>query len=120
MICTITSLTLDKPWGFFRFSWDALQITKQLRGSGQLSFQKGGIGMTHYTMTTWPDRETMQAFARSGAHLEAMKKSARYAREIRTYTFEADAAPAWEDAKSILLEKGKVLRFGNRQGQGKT
>lgn len=111
MICTITSLTLRNPWQFFRFSWDAYAITRQMQSSGHLEFRKGGLGLTHYTLSAWPDRPTMEAFARSGAHIEAMKKSARYAREIRTLSYEADALPDWPSAKQLLQEKGKVLRF---------
>jgi hypothetical protein len=53
----------------------------------------------------------MKEFARSGAHLEAMKKSALLAEEIRTYTYETDLLPTWQDAKVLLLNKGKVLRY---------
>lgn len=43
--------------------------------------------------------------------MQAMKDSARIAREIRTITIDADTLPSWKRAKRILQE-GKVMRFG--------
>lgn len=61
-------------------------------------------------MTLWNDDNELKEFAKSGAHLDAMKKSKEIAKEIRTITIDADRLPSWDDAKK-LLENAKVLRF---------
>ena len=110
MKATITSLELRKPWDFFNLSWQALKISRQVKTSGCLEFQKRGIWMKHYTMTLWPDESTMRNFAGSGAHLEAMRNSRKIAREIRTLTIDATELPNWKKAKH-LLQQGKVIVY---------
>ncbi len=110
MKVTITSIELKGPFKFFALSVQALQILKQLKTTNCKDFRKKGFWTTHYTMTLWNNTEEMSAFAKSGAHLEAMKKSSKMAKEIRTITIDADALPSWKEAKQ-LLEKGKVIRY---------
>lgn len=64
----------------------------------------------HYTMTLWNNETELQEFARSGAHLEAMKKSHKIAKEIRTVTIEVETLPNWKQAKK-LLENGTVYKY---------
>lgn len=111
MIVTVTSLELRNIFLFFPFSLAALGVVQQLKKSDATSFKSTGIGKKHYTLSLWPDAETMRSFARSGAHLSAMKKSSSFAKEIRTYSFESDKMPDWKSAKALLLEHGKVLTF---------
>jgi hypothetical protein len=61
-------------------------------------------------MSLWQSEADMKAFAKSGAHLEAMKSSARIAKEIRSVTIDAEELPSWEEAKE-LLKTGRVMRF---------
>lgn len=110
MKVTITSLELKGPMKFFALSAAAFKIMKQMRTTGHLAFKKRGIWTRHYTMSLWPDEESLKAFARSGAHLEAMKRSKEIAKEIRTITIEADQLPNWKEAK-LLLAQAKVLQF---------
>ncbi|MBN1205939.1 MAG: hypothetical protein JXB05_13565 [Myxococcaceae bacterium] len=53
----------------------------------------------------------MKDFARSGAHLMAMKSSRALSTEIRTYTFVADSMPSWKAARQLISTHGKVLSF---------
>ncbi len=110
MKATITSIELKGPFKFFPLSIYAWKVTKQLQNSNNLEFKKTGLWMKHYTMTLWPGEKELNDFARSGAHLEAMKSSRKIAREIRTLTFETEELPDWRSAKK-MLEKGKVLTF---------
>lgn len=64
----------------------------------------------HYTMTLWNSDAELKEFAKSGAHLEAMKKSKNIAKEIRTITIDTDSLPSWKEAKK-LLENGKVFKY---------
>ena len=43
-----------------------------------------------------------------------MNESSELASEIRTYTYQADEFPSWQEAKGKLLESGKSLEFINR------
>lgn len=110
MKATITSIKLKGPLKFFALSASALQIIKQLKASDCKEFKKKGIWTTHYTMTLWDNEDELQAFARSGAHLNAMKASKKIAREIRTITIDRDSLPNWNEAKS-LLKNGKVMKY---------
>ena len=58
------------------------------------------------TVTAWENREVMLAFMRSGVHLKAMKAFLKIATG-RTFGYEADEIPTWEEAYSMLMEKGK-------------
>ena len=65
----------------------------------------------HYTMTLWENEEDLKTFAKSGAHLEAMQKGAKIASEIRTLTMDAEQLPDWKTAKTMLAERGNIMRY---------
>lgn len=112
MVIVVTSLRLRSLWGFFKLASMALRITRQMQAApGFRDFRKTGLGKLHFTLSAWDDEATMRHFARSGAHLESMQRSREIAAEIRTYTYYADALPAWPEAKRLLAEQGKVLAF---------
>lgn len=110
MKATITSIELKSPFDFFSLSMHALKITGQLKDSGYVEFRKKGIWKKHYTMTLWPDENTMKNFATTGAHLDAMRNSKKIAREIRTLTIDATELPKWKEAME-LLKQGKVIVY---------
>jgi hypothetical protein len=111
MLVTITLIELRNPFKFFPLSYTALGIIKQLKEVKCLANKNTGIWTTHYTMTLWESAEQMHGFAHSGAHLEAMKKSGKLAKEIRTLTYEATELPDWKTAKARIMTEGKVMRF---------
>ena len=110
MKATITSIELKGPFKFFALSCMALKIINQLKTSNCKEFKKTGFWTKHYTMTLWNNDEELSNFAKSGAHLEAMKKSSEIAKEIRTVTFEVDKLPDWKNAKKYL-ESAKVYKY---------
>ncbi|QCK16650.1 DUF3291 domain-containing protein [Mangrovivirga cuniculi] len=110
MKATITSIKLKKPWHFFVLSKMALRIFKQLKTTKCKQYKSTGFWTLHYTMTLWEEESDMKEFAKSGAHLEAMKRSSNIASEIHTITINAKNLPTWKEAK-LLLGKGKVLRY---------
>lgn len=110
MKATLTSIELKGPLKFFALSAQALQILRQLKATRVKDFKKKGFWTTHYTMTLWENESDLQDFARSGAHLEAMKNAAIIAKEIRTITIEAKSLPSWNEAKQIL-ENAKAIRY---------
>lgn len=110
MKATITSIELKGPLKFFALSAKALEIIKQLKSTNYKDFKKKGIWNKHYTMTLWNNENDLKEFAKSGAHLDAMKKSKSIAKEIRTITVETDSLPTWKEAIK-LLENAKVLKY---------
>ncbi len=84
---------------------------RQLKDTTCQSYKAQGFWTKHYTMTLWDSMDELKSFAKSGAHLEAMKKSAAISKEIRTLTLEASALPTWKEAKEMLFKDGKVLKF---------
>jgi hypothetical protein len=77
MKATITSIVLKGPLKFFALSANALNIIKQLKATNHKDFKKRGIWTKHYTMTLWNNESDLKEFAKSGAHLEAMKKASK-------------------------------------------
>jgi len=112
MIITITSIRLKTVWHFFKLSFFALRIVRQTKQErGFVSMKSTGFGYMHYTLSVWENEEALKRFARNGAHLEAMKQSRSIASEIRTYTFQSEQVPQWNEVKLTLKEKGKVFSF---------
>lgn len=110
MKATITSIELKGPLKFFALSAKAMAIIKQLKASKYKDFKKQGVWTKHYTMTLWDNEMDMRNFAKSGAHLEAMKISKQIAKEIRTITIDATVLPDWPEAKE-LLQAAKVIKY---------
>jgi len=102
MKATITLIHLKTPFHFFSLSLYALKILNQLKETNHLDFKKTGIGTKHYTMTLWKSEDELKAFSKSGAHKEAMKASAKLAKEIKTLTIDAEKLPDWKTAKEML------------------
>ena len=84
---------------------------KQMQTTNNLAMKKKGFWTMHYTMTLWNNEDDIKQFARTGAHLEAMKKSKSIAKEIRILTMDADSLPDWQTGINLLLEKGKVISY---------
>jgi len=110
MKATITSIELKGSLNFFALSCSAMKIMKQFKSTKYKGLKNKGMWTTHYTMTLWNSENEIKEFAKSGAHLEAMKKSSQIAKEIRTITIDADSLPDWKETKRIL-KSGKVLKF---------
>jgi hypothetical protein len=111
MKVTITSLELKSPWTFFSLSYQAMKILQQLAKTDCIQKKSTGFWTMHYTMTLWKSEADLRNFAKSGQHLESMKKGGQIAREIRTLTMDATQLPSWKDAKSLLKEKGRSIRY---------
>lgn len=87
-----------------------MYVVKQLKTIIFKRFKKKGIWTKHYTMTLWNSEEELRAFTESGAHKEAMGKSTKIAKKIRTINLDVDKLTSWSAAKELLKER-KVYRF---------
>jgi hypothetical protein len=112
MIITITSIKLKSLWHFFRLSYFGFTIVGQTKSQkGFIKLKNTGSGYLHYTMSCWQQEEDVKLFARSGAHLHAMRQAAKISTEVRIYTFAGEKMPDWKDAKTLVMEKGKVFTY---------
>lgn len=111
MVVVITSLELKDLWKFFGFANAARKIVRQLKKTNHQGYKSKGLGKTHFTMSLWPDEQSKNDFYRSGAHAKAMEKTAKYAKSVRFYVYEGDQLPNWDEAKRLLAENGRVVRY---------
>jgi hypothetical protein len=84
---------------------------KQANNASCVSLKSTGFWTTFYTMTLWKSMEDMKNFARTGAHLDAMKVSGKIAKEIRTLTIERSTLLSWKEAKQKVKSEGKMMQY---------
>ena len=107
MHISITGLKPKGIYGFIKF-W-----TLAIPSFGEAKSAKGNLysavkKMNGYqcTLTAWESREAMLVFMKNGVHLKAMKSFHSIATG-RTYGYEANIIPSWEEAYELLESKGK-------------
>jgi hypothetical protein len=111
MIVTISHIKLKSPSKFLLLTWHAIRSAWQLRfNKACVHYKTTGLLMAHYTISLWTNAEELKKFGHSGAHLDALKMTKFLAKEIRTFTYEDDKLPTWEEAKE-KLSRGRVITF---------
>ena len=107
MFTAITRVELKGATKLPRFFYYTSLINKQLKtSSGLISVKTSrGDGLEFWTLTTWENLKSMQDFARSGAHLKAMKIIGRIAKGTKSMHWETYTIPGWKEAKDKLLSK---------------
>ena len=112
MVITVTSIRLKRLWHFFKLTYLAMHVVRQMKGqAGFIKMKNTGFGYWHYTLSVWESEAHAKSFARAGAHLQAMKAGPTIATEVRIYTFQSDHIPGWKEAKQLVLERGKVTHY---------
>jgi len=112
MVITVTSIKLRSVWKFFKLSLFGYKVQKQIKTEkGFLKLKNTGFGKDHYTLSVWESEADLKRFSKTGAHAEAMRSSKELSTEIRIYTYTSDSIPDWKEAKTLLVEHGKVLNF---------
>jgi hypothetical protein len=112
MKVSITSIKLNSIWKLPSLAMYVMKIKRQSKKAGALEVaSKGGFGTIHYTMSLWPNEESIESFSKSDAHLEALKKSRQLAEEIQVLTMDGKALPALEEAKVLLEKEGRTIRY---------
>lgn len=107
MYISLTGLKPKNFWRTLQFWSLAIPSYKQVQtAEGNLHYAVKNMKGHQCTITAWESREQMLVFMRSGAHLKAMKAFHTIATG-RTYGYEAEAVPTWEEAYRLLQEKGK-------------
>ncbi|MEZ4360178.1 MAG: hypothetical protein R3B48_08355 [Kofleriaceae bacterium] len=111
MIVVVTYFRIRSIIRGFELFLHEHRIKKQLREMDCKGYRMRAILKDVYTMTMWETEEQMIRFARSGAHLESMKSTARLGSQFRSVTFEASAMPPWKEAIAKLEKDGKVVNY---------
>jgi hypothetical protein len=107
MYISITGLTPRNFWArlrFWRFAIPSFRQAQQAKGNTYCQVKK--IGVYQCTLTAWNSREDMLNFLRSGTHLKAMKAFHAIAKG-KTYGYESESIPTWEEAFELLERLGK-------------
>ena len=104
------SITGLKPKGilsfikFWRLAIPSFQQAQKAEGNKFCEVKR--INGFQCTLTAWESKEHMLKFIHSGIHLTAMKSFHKIATG-RTYGYESNSIPTWNEAFQILMEKGK-------------
>ena len=107
MHISITGLKPKGLIGWLRFWRLAIpSFTQAKSAEGNVFCEVKKINGFQCTLSAWESREQMLVFLRSGAHLKAMKAFSKIATG-RTYGYESDTVPSWQEAFQLLQEKGK-------------
>ena len=107
MYVSVTGLKVKRIWHLPRFWWHAIQSYRQAqRAPGIRSVEVRNVAGYQHTLTLWQSRRDMLNFMRSGAHLNAIR-AFRTIATGRTYGWDADAAPNWDDALTQWRELGR-------------
>jgi hypothetical protein len=64
------------------------------------------INKIQHTLTAWESKEQMVAYIHSGVHLKAMKAFRKIA-VGKTFGFESDRIPSWDEVHELWLKNGK-------------
>lgn len=108
MYISITGLKPKGVWGFIRFWTLAIPSFGEAKSAkGNISSAVKKVNGYNCTLTAWESREMMLVFMKNGVHLKAMKAFKTIATG-RTYGFESETIPNWDEAFSLLLSKGKT------------
>jgi hypothetical protein len=103
---SITGLKVRHAWRMPLFWVLTLRALAQARRApGNLSVKAGAIGGVHHTLTVWTDRDAMLAYLTSGAHRDAMRRSADIGTG-RVAGFVTDEVPPWAKVPAILAARG--------------
>jgi len=88
-----------------------MKVKSQSRKAGDKDVIVKGSGTLHYALSLWDDEKSIEAFMKSGAHQEAMKKSRNMAEEIQVLTIDREKLPELSEAKTLLEKEGKTYRY---------
>lgn len=114
-VVAVTAIELRSAWYYFRLTMFSMNIVRELKEFRCRKWKSNGFGRRHFVMTLWDDEAAVRHFMKtSQAHLRAMSAGARLATKVEVVTFPGDKLPDWRQAKSILLEKGRVLSFDKK------
>lgn len=100
-LVAVGRITLRPRASRLRFLLHTLRSLWQAkRAAGCVHAATNGADGAHYSLSVWQSEAAMRAFARSGAHLRAMKVARLIAEEADFCHWYADTVPDWPEALS--------------------
>jgi hypothetical protein len=123
---TITGMQLKNVLCYPKFYWyavPALQAAQSASGnihastkSYQLPNDSGQVKDTLMTLTVWDSRaSTMKYVLKSPAHVACMKQMKNLGSYSKTYHYESDTIPTWDEAKELWLNHSKQYKLHQEQ-----
>jgi hypothetical protein len=104
---SITGLKPINIWSTFKFWRYAIPSKIQAdTAPGILFSDVKRINKIQHTLTAWESKEHMISYIHSGAHLEALKMFKKIATG-KTFGFESDKIPSWDEVHELWLKYGK-------------
>lgn len=104
---SITGLKPKGFFGFFLFWRHAIPSKIQAdRASGILYSDVRQINDIQHTLTVWENKEKMKLFLNTGAHAKAMKVFRKIATG-KTFGFETNKIPSWDEVHDLWQKQGK-------------
>ena len=110
---SITGLSLKGFWITPVFSWYSIRSMGQAKAAkGCLSTDARTIDGVQHTRSVWRSKADMHAYINTGVHARAMRVF-RWIATGKTYGYETDTVPDWDDVHRIWEEKGRPSkRYG--------
>lgn len=112
-VVSVTRFELRAWWHLPAFHWAVLRAYRQAaRADGMMGQRLARLGRgSYWTATLWRDEAALLAYRDSGAHRDAMRRTARWAREMASARAEGDALPTWDEARALMARGGRVRRY---------
>jgi ribosomal protein L14E/L6E/L27E len=104
---SITGLRPKNFWTTFLFWRHAIPCKIQADSArGVLFSDVKKMNKVQHTLTAWESKDHMKAYIHSGAHLKALKSFRKIA-VGKTFGFDTDRIPAWDEVHELWLKNGK-------------
>lgn len=104
---SITGLKPKNFWMTFLFWRHAIPSKIQADSAPGILFSDvKKINKIQHTLTAWKSKEDMMAYIHTGAHLKALKSFKKIA-VGKTFGFESNRIPAWDEVHELWLNNGK-------------
>lgn len=104
---SITGLKPKGLWSAVLFWRFAIPSKMQADAAPGILFSEvKTINKIQHTLTAWESKEQMRAYIHSGIHLKAMKAFRKIA-EGKTFGYESDRIPSWDEVHDLWLKNGK-------------
>ncbi len=104
---SITGLKPKGLWAYLLFWRHAIPSKIQADSADGILFSEvKKINSIQHTLTAWKSKEHMKAYISTGSHLIAMKMFRKIATG-KTFGFEANRIPAWDEVHELWKQHGK-------------
>lgn len=114
---SITGIQLKGALSYPKFVWYTIPAMRAAAASpGNVSATGNAAYMSHesgkekntlFTLSVWNDRASAMKYVMSPEHRAAAKLSTELASLIKTYHYESESVPNWDEAMQLWADHGK-------------